>query len=246
MDLGFKNRSIIDSEEQLAGRVNRNVNKKNCMVYLFELDDASVIYGKDRGFKETRSHLENEYFDILKNKSFDRLYEKVKEWLGSTNQESNLAGTASSYEKELIGKLNFPKIDEEFTLIGHSNTSVFVPLDLPDASSVFSNQQLQFFEEFGVKIYEGKLSGEEVFNLYKNLITSDSDGFNAKKRNLKMLQSIMSMYTFSLFSDSKVVKELKAGGNQEEYGYLYLASHEQVYDFEKGLEDNKFREMIFL
>jgi CRISPR-associated endonuclease/helicase Cas3 len=246
MDLGFKNRSIIDSEEQLAGRVNRNVNKKNCMVYLFELDDASVIYGKDRRFKETRSHLENEYFDILKNKSFDRLYEKVKKWLGSTNEESNLAGTAASYEKELIGKLNFPKIDEEFTLIEHSNTSVFVPLDLPDASFVFSNQQLQFLEELGVSTYKDKLSGEDIFDLYKKLITTDSESFTGKKRNLKMLQSIMSMYTFSLFSESKVVKELKAGGNQEEYGFLYLASHKEVYDIQLGLQDQKFSEMIFL
>lgn len=246
MDLGFKNRSIIDSEEQLAGRVNRNVNKKNCMVYLFELDDASVIYGKDRRFKETRSHLENEYFDILKNKSFYRLYEKVKEWLGSTNQESNLAGTASSYEKEVIGKLNFPKIDEEFTLIEHSNTSVFVPLDLPDASSVFSDQQLQFLEELGVNMIKDKLSGDDIFELYKRLITTDSESFTSKKRNLKMLQSIMSMYTFSLFSESKVVNELKAGGNQEEYGFLYLASHKEVYDIQMGLQDQKFSEMIFL
>jgi CRISPR-associated endonuclease/helicase Cas3 len=246
MDLGFKNRSIIDSEEQLAGRVNRNVNKKNCMVYLFELDDASVIYGKDRRFKETRSHLEKEYFDILKHKSFDRLYEKVKEWLGSTNQESNLAGTASSYEKELIGKLNFPKIDEEFTLIGHSNTSVFVPLDLFNASFVFSDQQLQFLEEFGIEIYEDKLSGEDVFNLYKKMIISDSESFTSKKRNLKILQSIMSMYTFSLFSESKVVKELKAGGNQEEFGFLYLTSYKEVYDIRIGLQDQKFGEMIFL
>lgn len=246
MDLGFKNRSIIDSEEQLAGRVNRNVNKINCMVYLFELDDASVIYGKDRRFKETKTHLEKEYFDILKNKSFDRLYEKVKVWLGSTNQEGNLSGTALSYQKELIGKLNFPKIDEEFTLIEHSNTSVFVPLDLPDASFVFSNQQLQFLEELGVNMYKDKLSGEEVFNLYKSLITTDSESFAAKKRNLKILQSIMSMFTFSLFSDSKVVKELKAGGNQEEYGFLYLASHKEVYDIQMGLQDQKFSEMIFL
>src|SRR5690606_27921607 len=30
MDLGFKDRSLIDSDEQLAGRINRNVNKREC------------------------------------------------------------------------------------------------------------------------------------------------------------------------------------------------------------------------
>ncbi len=70
--------------------------------------------------------------------------------------------------------------------------------------------------------------------------------FTDRKRNLKMLQSIMAMFTFSLFSESKLVKELIQGGNREEYGYLYLVSHREVYDYDKGLLDQKFREMIFI
>mgnify|MGYP000335079520 CR=1 FL=1 len=35
MDLGFKDKSIIDSEEQLAGRINRNVRKQSCKLYVF-------------------------------------------------------------------------------------------------------------------------------------------------------------------------------------------------------------------
>src|SRR5690606_25518406 len=80
MDMGFKNRSIIDSEEQLAGRVNRNVKKQGCTVYLFDLDDASIIYGQDRRFRETRRSLEEDYFILLQTKRFDVLYEKVKKW----------------------------------------------------------------------------------------------------------------------------------------------------------------------
>lgn len=38
MDLGFKDRSIVDSDEQLAGRINRNVNKNNCKLYLFNCE----------------------------------------------------------------------------------------------------------------------------------------------------------------------------------------------------------------
>lgn len=47
MDIGFKDTSILDSDEQLAGRINRNVNKKHCTLYLFNFDDAKVIYGQD-------------------------------------------------------------------------------------------------------------------------------------------------------------------------------------------------------
>lgn len=54
MDLGFKNISLIDSDEQLAGRVNRNACKVGCEVYLFRLDNASVLYGKDKRYQMVR------------------------------------------------------------------------------------------------------------------------------------------------------------------------------------------------
>ncbi|MEB2780551.1 CRISPR-associated helicase Cas3' [Algoriphagus sp. C2-6-M1] len=249
MDLGFKNRSIIDSEEQLAGRVNRNVKKEGCTVYLFDLDDASVIYGKDRRFRETRQSLEKDYFNILRTKQFDRLYEKVKEWMDHTNLETGLAGTGRDYREQLIGKLNFPKVDSEFTLISQSNVSVFVPLEIrikDGEEEVFTEQQLDFLETFGVFPQSDCLSGEDIFNLYRRLIQDRTDVFTDRKRNLKMLQSIMAMFTFSLFSESKLVSELKKGGNREEYGYIYLVSHREVYDYNKGLLDQKFSELIFI
>lgn len=253
MDLGFKNRSIIDSEEQLAGRVNRNVRKKGCIVYLFDLDDAAVIYGKDLRFKEVKHSLEKDYFEILRTKRFDKLYEKVKEWLDRSNQEKGLAGTGKDYQDRLIGQLNFPEVDNEFTLIDQANTSVFVPLDLPteivleeERIPVFTEEQLQFLNDFGVSTYNDRLAGAEVFELFKQLITDKSKGFASRKRNLKMMQSIMSMFVFSLFSESGVVEELKSGGNAEEYGFLYLVSHREVYDYEKGLLDQKFEDLIFL
>lgn len=249
MDLGFKNRSIIDSDEQLAGRVNRNVSKEDCIVYLFDLDDASVIYIKDRRFKEIRDNLENEYFEILKTKQFDRLYNKVKSWLDETNREKGLAGTGRDYSERVIGQLNFPKVDKEFTLIDQSNISVFVPLNLSintRGESVFTKQQLQFLNYFDAYHYGDKLSGKEVFALYKRLIKDQTASFSDRKRNLKILQSIMGMFIFSLFSESKVVDELRAGGNIEEYGYLYLERYQEIYDYDKGLLDQNFDSMVFL
>jgi CRISPR-associated endonuclease/helicase Cas3 len=78
MDLGFKDRSIIDSDEQLAGRINRNVNKESCTLYLFNYNKESVIYGHDHRYKITKEHIrEDEYRRILKYKDFDSLYDKI-------------------------------------------------------------------------------------------------------------------------------------------------------------------------
>lgn len=254
MDLGFKNRSIIDSEEQLAGRVNRNVNKADCTVYLFDLDDASVIYGKDRRFKEWKAGLETDYFEILRTKRFDRVYDKVKSYLEATNKETQMKGTLSAYRDSLVAQLNFPEIDKEFKLIDQSNTSVFVPLNLDvwvwseqnRKEPIFTVQQIQFLQDNGLEIINGNLSGEEVFELYKQLISEQSEDFVGKKQNLKIMQSIMSMFTFSLFSESKVVTELRNGGNAEQYGFMYLVGHKQIYSLERGLEIGKMNELNFI
>ncbi|GMQ31130.1 CRISPR-associated helicase Cas3' [Algoriphagus confluentis] len=255
MDLGFKNRSIIDSEEQLAGRVNRNVNKTDCTVYLFDLDDAGVIYKTDRRYKEQKTYLsESDYFEILRTKRFDQLYDKVKTYLKTTNQENQMKGTLSHYKNSLIAQLNFPEIDKEFKLIDQSNTSVFVPLNLDvwvwneqnKKEQIFTDQQIQFLQSFGVKIINEQMSGEDIFDLYKRLISEQIEDFGAKKQNLKILQSIMGMFTFSLFSESKVLSELRNGGNSEQLGYMYLVSHREVYSLKHGLELRKMNELSFI
>ena len=78
MDLGFKNISLIDSDEQLAGRVNRNAWKTGCEVYLFRLDEACVLYGRDKRYQIVREQITaEEYKRILREKDFGRLYELV-------------------------------------------------------------------------------------------------------------------------------------------------------------------------
>ena len=78
MDLGFKDTSLIDSDEQLAGRVNRNAKKDNSKVYLFNLDKEDNIYRGDPRieFQRTEINLE-EHKHILEKKEFNRLYDKI-------------------------------------------------------------------------------------------------------------------------------------------------------------------------
>lgn len=253
MDLGFKNKSIIDSEEQLAGRVNRNSKKKDCAVYLFELDDASVIYGKDPRYKEWKKGLEKDYLTILQTKRFDRVYDKVTDFLNKTNEQKNTGGTLTSY-KNKVASLNFPGIDHDFQLIEQENTSIFIPLNLPiyitneagNKESIFTKGQIRFLREKGVVIENECLSGTEVFQLYKNIIRNQPHNFVDRKRDIRSTQAIMSMFTISLLSESTLIEELKYGGNPVEYGYLYLVSHEDVYDYHLGLLDKKFNSLIFL
>ncbi|MCF8219470.1 MAG: CRISPR-associated helicase Cas3', partial [Bacteroidales bacterium] len=83
MDLGFKDKSLIDSEEQLAGRINREATKDGSMLYLFNYDLTKNTYGQDYRYKiqTTDEWIEKNYLNILQKKQFDALYSRVNKRL---------------------------------------------------------------------------------------------------------------------------------------------------------------------
>ena len=135
MDLGFKDRSLIDSEEQLAGRINRNVNKQDCTLYLFNYNKEMVIYGQDKRYEETKKLSSHEYARILDEKDFDFLYNKVLANLQFWNENNqfdrqNNKGLLKHYRKN-IEKLKFHSTHFDFKLIDQQNLSCFIPMEIP-------------------------------------------------------------------------------------------------------------------
>ncbi|MDI9857603.1 CRISPR-associated helicase Cas3' [Flectobacillus roseus] len=261
MDLGFKNTSLLDSDEQLAGRVNRNASKDTCEVYLFKLNDANFIYGKDERYKVLKENKisNEEVADILNKKEFHRLYREVFTKIDGYNQKAY----ADNFEAEILDnveKLNFDDIDRNFKIIDQQNETVFVPIHLPiqiessktgEQEDIFSDDDLKFLKTFNV-LPEGELlDGREVWRVYELLIDTEiknkkeEKGFDIKtKIDFKVLQSIMSKFTFSLFAHTKVVTELRSCGFiQEKYGFQLITESglnlgTPVYLIEHGLNEN--------
>lgn len=249
MDLGFKDRSIIDSDEQLAGRINRNVNKANCTLYLFNLNKESVIYGKDYRYMITKEQIKSEeYKRILAQKDFDFLYNKVFE---DRNQWNNLemAENFKDYESA-IQKLKFEKVHKDFQLIGQKNLSCFIPLNIPitvksevdgNREQIFSSSELFFLKDNGVHPNEqGEISGEEVFEIYLQSIRNKID-FTHQQIRKKVLQSIMGKYVFSIFASPNIENELVHFYDKvkSEYGYIYVQRWTDIYSIEQGLDAKK-------
>lgn len=259
MDLGFKNVSLIDSDEQLAGRVNRNAKKATCEVYLFRKDDASKLYVKDRRYKVTRKQISRtDYEQILNDKDFDRLYKLVMAQIDDGNRKTIVENFNNDYLLKGIKRLNFEKIDKDFKIINQQNESVYVPINVPIEAfgkAIFSLGELQFLEQFGVEPREGQLDGRLVWkNAYEKLIYNSID---LKKRGIrfdmkqviefKTLQSIMSKFTFSLFAHAKVIPDLMSQGFLvEKYGYKLLTQDGltaklPVYSLEQGLNEDALK-----
>ena len=78
MDIGYKNISKLDSEEQFLGRINRSC-KKEGIAYFFEVDEGSDIYKDDVRLSESIVLKDANMQKVLELKLFDEYYKKVLE-----------------------------------------------------------------------------------------------------------------------------------------------------------------------
>ncbi len=264
MDLGFKNISLIDGDEQLAGRVNRNASKPTAQVYLFRADRADRLYGADYRYKVTCESIHREQYEqILAEKRFEQLYNLV---FSKVNQWNNLEfaeNLASEFMEKGIHQLNFKKVDEEFTIINQKTVSIFVPCTLPimipseeegQQEQLFSADDLRFLADYQVYPSNGEISGVKVWNIYELLISNNGNiGFSMESKiNHKLLQAIMAKFTFSLMHNSSDVNKILCGFGEEKYGYIYFSYWNDIrndgmpYSLEMGLNSAAFGDANFI
>lgn len=263
MDLGFKNISLVDSDEQLAGRVNRNSLKEGCEVYLFRLDDAGVLYGGDKRYQIVREAIAPEDYErILENKDFGCLYEAVFKKIDQLNEHTLVQNFRTKFLPG-IESLDYPAVDKNFQIIAQKNMAVFVPLSIPveidtaeegGKEKLFSETELRFLSQFGVMPEKGLLSGMKVWEVYERFIhASDRKSFNLERQvDFRILQRILSWFTFSLIYQGKELSELRCGLGEEKLGYFYFSHWDEedmngpLYDYEMGLNTKAFKDIAFI
>lgn len=235
MDIGFKDRSLVDSDEQLAGRVNRNASKIGNKVFIFNYDREVKIYGTDKRYEQKLS--KEEYEDILSNKNFDKLYDKVHSEINKMN-ESEYFVNLEDY-KANFKKFDFRKINEEFKLIDSQTISVFVPLKID--RKWFSKSELLFLDSFEFD-FSQIISGENVFSIYLKIISTEKE-FIGKLINKKQIGGIMSKFMFSSFSDPKTSANLLSYSSESifnDFGFYFLEDWKEIYCYKSGIDLEKF------
>lgn len=244
MDLGFKNASLLDSDEQLAGRVNRNASKPTAEVFLFQKDKPGVLYGSDLRFKESKPFSPEERAQILAEKQFARVYEAVMLKKDKQNAKAQMQNFDSEF-RDPVHQLDYETVDRNFKIIDADNVSVFVPVCLPVMVSgspdpVFSPTELHFLAELDAYIPGDEVvDGQRVWEAYEALVLRKrTKGFDLNRTiDFKQMGTVMSRFVFSLVGNSKAVEDIKSHCKEadEKYGY-YLLTNEKVYSLEKGLD----------
>lgn len=232
MDLGFKDRSLLDSDEQLAGRVNRNASRAKAPVYLFNLDSEEGIYKGDLRLQVARTMPDAEYQRILAEKDFASFYQRG---IDKLNSKDGKAGDTFGDYLQLMRLLDYSAIDYKFQLIDNETQSVFIPWKL--SAGVFSESELLLLEQ--QQCYregDAEVEGEQVFGLYVNTVKNKSGDFIGDREARQRLQSVMSKFTISVYpqlAEKLRVPTPKMDWNN--YGFVYLHKPHHVYSYEEGL-----------
>ena len=179
MDIGYKNISMLDSEEQFLGRVNRSCKKNGCIVYFFKVDEAKNIYKNDVR-RNTDLTLENLGIrKILKEKSFNKFYDLVIERLKNLTNRFNELNIDEFFKKD-VKKLAFKEIEEKMRLISKEDSKISVYL----SSNLIVNGE--------------KLNGELLWDEYKNLLLDKTMDYSERRVKLSQITSKMNNFIYEI------------------------------------------------
>ena len=174
MDVGFKDISFLDSEEQFIGRINRSNKKENCLAYFFNLDDANIIYKKDKRLEynlnknESRKWLENKRFDLF----YDKILERIKE------ESSKYTNENIEEFRKYCKIINYKKIEEKMQLIKTNSIDIFI--------------------NYTIKIDGQEINGKDVFRKYIEIYNNKNISYSERKVKLSQIAENLNLFVYSL------------------------------------------------
>ena len=175
MDMGFKDISMLDNEEQFLGRINRSCKKNNAVAYFFHMDDARKVYKKD--FRLEKDLRDKVYREYLINKTFADFYNDSFKRLGKQNKSL----TEKNIKNRLLEAsfLQFKDIEKNMRLIEDKFYHIYIPY-------VLYNQR------------EETIDGKSLWDEYVELVLDNSMEYAEKRIKLSFIYSIMNNFIFSI------------------------------------------------
>lgn len=174
MDIGFKDISFIDSEEQFLGRINRSNKKKDCIAYFFNLDDANAIYRKD---KRLQYNLNKEISrEWIKNKKFELFYNKILQQIKEETEEYTEKNISNF--KKYCKLINYKKIEDIMQLIKTNTIDIFI--------------------NYTINIKGKEIKGSDIFNKYIKIYKDNQISYSEKKVKLSQIAEELNLFIYSI------------------------------------------------
>ncbi|WP_341480430.1 helicase-related protein [Clostridium cibarium] len=180
MDIGYKDISKLDSDEQFMGRINRSC-KKDGTVYFFNLDKMESIYKNDIRANKSLSLLDENMKEILVDKNFESYYKPVIEKLKEDYNESFSETNIEDFFVEIVGNLKFKDVETRMRLIEDDRWHM----------SVYLSSEIK--KDDGT-ILDGKAIWEE----YEELLKDNKLSYSEKEVKLSRVRSLMNNFIYEI------------------------------------------------
>lgn len=222
MDIGYKDISKLDSDEQFMGRINRSCKRKG-IVYFFNLDKTDGIYKDDVRVNKNLSLLDENIRSILIRKNFEDYYfpvlNLIKEKYNNTFNDSNL----DDFFRDNVGQLNFKAIEKRMELIEENNWNM----------SVYLARTIN--KEEGNKTVV--IDGNEVWEDYRKLLMNNSMDYSKKQVKLSEIKSKMNYFIYQIKKNNDLLYN-------DKIGELYYIENGEKYFYGEKLDKDKFEKEI--
>lgn len=216
MDIGYKDISKLDSEEQFMGRINRS-SKREGTVYFFNMDDAAGVYtdGDDR-VQEKYTLKEASMRNILTTKDFPEFYREYILPAIKRKGEKLTSQNLKFFFHKIVKELDIPAIDKRMKLIDDSRNMISVYL-----ARTLINENNE------------TVDGHDIWENYKLLLEDDKLEYAEKTVKLRNIRPEMNSFIYQL--SEKQFKEKDYFQADERIGDIYYMENGEEYFDENGI-----------
>lgn len=172
MDIGYKDISMLENEEQFLGRIGRSALKNDAVAYFFDMADEKKIYKNAQDILTLRN---KDRRKDLETKDFSRYFAlKLQKAKNDRDEYAYI-----NFEKDLI-KLNFEKISKHIELIDDNR------------------QMIELFLNRNLSINGKEINGSEIWTQYANLIENKDVDYSEKMVKLSEKKAQMSDFLYKI------------------------------------------------
>lgn len=182
MDIGFKNISLLDAEEQFLGRINRSCLRQG-KAYFFYLDEAATIYRNDYRKQKRFTLQEKENQRLLIEKDFTSYYNNILKEVKTHTQKNNSHNLQSLWQEQLLRIKPF-MIAQHMRLIDED----YYPI------TIFLGRTIHVPIDGDIV----ELEGYRIWEEYKALLQTREMSYAEKRVKLSQIQELVAGFTWKV------------------------------------------------
>ncbi|MBN2122533.1 CRISPR-associated helicase Cas3' [Candidatus Micrarchaeota archaeon] len=227
-DAGIRDFAILDSIEQVAGRVNRNASKPKSSLFVVNLhrsekQDAQFIYGGGRRW-DTLKRIWSDVPTILGKRDYAAYYNQLVMTIQEKNRSASGVDVLGRTETKAANTICLYKLKDFQVIKDDGLITCFIPVDVPISDVNFSKSELNLIPS---AVSGAVVKGEQVWEEYQRI------------KDVGNRDGLIRLAAFSTILAKFTVNRRRA---REEWGkpepILFLDNWRDVYDLSSGFKEH--------